>query len=106
MASLARSRDAKMAARSQSNTPHEKRHQRRQKLLLLKEEKDRFDAMREIEDDTRRFKQYYALFMAFLAFGILWCIGAVIFFITEQRLQDLTYFEALYFCFVSLLTIG
>lgn len=35
----------------------ERRKQRRQKLLLLQEEKDRFDAMRQIQDETRRWKQ-------------------------------------------------
>ncbi len=44
--------------------------------------------------------------MAFLAFGILWGMGALVFMIAENRLQDLTYFDALYFCFVALLTIG
>ncbi len=80
------SRDEKMRARAQSNDPHEKRRQRRQKLLLLREEKDRFEAMREIQDETKRFKQYYALCMAFLAFGVLWGIGALIFMFSEARL--------------------
>jgi len=100
------SRDEKMRARSQSNNPLEKRQQRRQRLLLLREEKDRFDAMREIQDETKRFKQFYALFMSFLAFGLLWGVGALIFMFSEERLLGLSYFEALYFCFVSLLTIG
>ena len=39
----------------------EKRKQRRQKLLLLQEEKDRFDAMRQIQDEARRWKQYVIL---------------------------------------------
>ena len=73
---------------------------------MLLEEKDRFDAMREIQNETKRFKQYYALFMSFFAFGVLWGIGALIFMFSEMRVLGLTYFEALYFCFVSLLTIG
>ncbi len=44
--------------------------------------------------------------MAFLAFGTLWGVGALIFMIMEQRLQDMSYFDALYFCFAALLTIG
>jgi len=63
-------------------------------------------AVREIQDETKRFKQYYALFMSFLAFGLLWGVGALVFMFSEQRLLGLSYFEALYFCFVSLLTIG
>ncbi len=38
--------------------------------------------------------------------GFLWCVGAVGFWRAEQHTQSLTYFQALYFCYVSLLTIG
>jgi hypothetical protein len=62
--------------------------------------------MREIQEETRRYKQYWALGMAFVAFGILWCIGALVFMISESHLQGLSYYETLYFCFVALLTIG
>lgn len=100
------SRDAKMQMRAAGKDAHAKRQNRREKLILLKEEKDRFEAMREIQSNTSRFKQYYALAMSVLAFGILWCVGAAIFMVAEKRIQDLSYFEALYFCYVSLLTIG
>ena len=43
------------------------------KLLLRKEEKDRFDAMRHIQMDTTRFKRWYALCLSITAFAILWC---------------------------------
>jgi potassium channel subfamily K len=33
-------------------------------------------------------------------------VGALVFMIAERRIQNLSYFEALYFCYVSLLTIG
>lgn len=82
------------------------RSRRRERLLLLKEEKDRFDAMRDIQASTHKFKRYYALSMSILAFGILWCVGALVFMFAEHRLQNLTYFDSLYFCYVSLLTIG
>lgn len=97
------SRDAKM---QQGVSQKERRHQRRQKLLLLKEEKDRFEAMREIQDETSRFKQYSSTAMSLLAFLVLWCLGAVVFMVTEKRILDMTYFQSLYFCFVSLFTIG
>lgn len=100
------SRDAKMAQRKANRGKDHKRANRREKLILLKEEKDRFDAMREIQANTNKFKQYYALSMSFLAFGILWCVGAAVFMVAERRIQNLSYFEALYFCWVSLLTIG
>jgi potassium channel subfamily K len=76
------------------------------KLVLMREEKDRFDAMRDIQRSTISFKRYYALAMSVIAFGLLWCVGAVGFWQAEQKTQGLTYFEALYFCYVSLLTIG
>ena len=76
------------------------------KLLLMREEKDRFDAMREIQESTTTFKRYYALAMSVIAFGLLWCVGAVGFWQAEQKTQGLSYFQALYFCYVSLLTIG
>ena len=100
------SRDAKMQMRAAGKGAHARRQNRREKLILLKEEKDRFEAMREIQSNTSRFKQYYALAMSLLAFGILWCVGAAVFMAAEHRIQHLTYFEALYFCYVSLLTIG
>ncbi|KUJ06261.1 voltage-gated potassium channel [Mollisia scopiformis] len=100
------SRDAKLQQRAAGKGEHAKRANRREKLILLKEEKDRFDAMREIQSNTSRFKQYYALAMSGFAFGLLWCVGAVVFFVAEKRIQNLSYFEALYFCYVSLLTIG
>ena len=38
--------------------------------------------------------------------ALLWCVGAVVFWQCEEDIQGMTYFEALYFCYVSLLTIG
>lgn len=79
---------------------------RKPKILLMREEKDRFDAMRKIQYETHKFKRYSALTMSVIAFGILWCIGAVGFWKAEAKSQGLSYFESLYFCYVSLLTIG
>lgn len=79
---------------------------RKPKLLLLKEEKDRFEAMRRIQQSTDSFKRWWRLTLSVIAFGILWCIGAVVFWQCEKDAQGMTYFQALYFCYVSLLTIG
>lgn len=79
--------------------------QRKPKLLLLREEKDRFDAMRKIQTNTNKFKRWYALFLSVTAFGILWCGGAAVFWRCEHA-RGISYFQALYFCYVSLLTIG
>ncbi|KAI9718558.1 MAG: hypothetical protein M1812_004009 [Candelaria pacifica] len=76
------------------------------KIYLLREEKDRFDCMRKIQAGTAQYRRWYALTLSIIAFGLLWCVGAVVFWQVEQREQGLSYFEALYFCYVSLLTIG
>jgi potassium channel subfamily K len=76
------------------------------RVLLLKEEKDRFEVMRKIQADSKRFKRWMALFWSTTTFLILWCVGAVVFSITERESQGMTYFPALYFCYISLLTIG
>ncbi|RMZ82493.1 hypothetical protein DV737_g2002, partial [Chaetothyriales sp. CBS 132003] len=77
-----------------------------QKTLIMREEKDRFDAMRKIQNHASRFKKWYQLCISVIAFGTLWCVGAVVFWQAEQHTQGLNYFEALYFCYVSLLTVG
>ncbi|KAF2760520.1 voltage-gated potassium channel [Pseudovirgaria hyperparasitica] len=79
---------------------------RKPKLLLLREEKDRFDAMRSIQKSTATYKKWWRLCVSIIAFGILWAVGAVVFWQAEQDTQGLTYFQSLYFCYVSLLTIG
>ncbi|KAI9824392.1 MAG: Potassium channel [Thelocarpon impressellum] len=79
---------------------------KRPREIVLREEKDRFDAMRKIQHNTNRFKRWYNLSMSVTAFGLLWCVGAAVFWKAERREQGLTYFQALYFCYVSLLTIG
>lgn len=79
---------------------------RKPKLLLLREEKDRFDAMRRIQKQTSSFKKWSTLCFTIIAFGLMWCLGALVFWLCERHTQDMTYFNALYFCYVCLLTIG
>jgi potassium channel subfamily K len=79
---------------------------RKPKLMLLKEEKDRFDAMRQIQADSKKFRRWMALFWSAITFSVLWCVGAVVFWQAEKDTQGLSYFQALYFCYISLLTIG
>ena len=79
---------------------------RKPKLILLREEKDRFEAMRHIQEDTAKFKRWSGLTMSVFAFSLLWCGGAAVFWRAEGPVQGMTYFDALYFCYVSLLTIG
>lgn len=100
------SQEAWLQAREAGNNKESRRQRKRAKLLLLREEKDRFDEMRRIQKNTNRFKQYYALSWSVFAYGVLWCVGSLVFMKAEARLQGLTYFESLYFCYVSLLSIG
>jgi potassium channel subfamily K len=69
---------------------------RKPRLLVLREEKDRFDAMREIQRETKLFKRYYNLGASVFAFGLLWCVGAVVFYYCERDIQGISYFQALY----------
>jgi potassium channel subfamily K len=78
----------------------------REPQTILLKEKDRFDAMRQIQADTKKFKKWMALFWSVTTFSILWCVGAVVFWQAEKDTQDMSYFQALYFCYISLLTIG
>jgi potassium channel subfamily K, other eukaryote len=79
---------------------------RKPKVILMREEKDRFEAMRSIQKGASDFKKWYALTLSVIAFGLLWCVGAVVFWAAERPTQQLSYFQSLYFCYVSLLTIG
>jgi potassium channel subfamily K len=101
--------------RQESESHHRHRHHRpirntinaittarRPRIIIMREEKDRFDAMRKIQSDTLRFRRWNNLIISIVAFGIVWSCGAVVFW----KLEPITYFESLYFCFTSLLTIG
>lgn len=76
------------------------------KVVVLQQEKDRFEAMRNIQHRAHRWRRWYRLGMSVLAFALVWCLGALVFHRVEQREQGLTYFQGLYFCYVSLATIG
>lgn len=84
------------------NTIHALAAGHRPRLLIMREEKDRFDAMRAIQYDTMRFRRWNDLFISIIAFALVWTCGAVVFW----KLEDITYFDGLYFCFCSLITIG
>lgn len=68
---------------------------RKSREHVLREEKDRFDAMRAIQKSTMRFKHYTALTLSVGAFVFLWAIGAVVFWQAEKDVSGMTYFEAL-----------
>jgi potassium channel subfamily K len=85
------------------NTIHALANSRKPRLIVMREEKDRFDAMRAIQYETMRFRRWNDLVISIIAFGIVWSCGAVVFWKLED---DMDYFESLYFCFCSLITIG
>ncbi|KAL4783401.1 hypothetical protein BJX76DRAFT_348620 [Aspergillus varians] len=72
-------------------------------LTQMQEERNRFDAMRAIQTETARYQRWTNLVISILVFAIMWTIGAVVFWALEG---NLTYLDALYFAFCSLLTIG
>lgn len=71
----------------------------------LQRRKAEFDAMRHVQDLASRERKYFSLALSTAAFAVLWFIGGVVFWKTE-RTQQWTYFEALYFSYTSILTIG
>lgn len=83
-----------------------KNKNKKPRAVLLREEKDRFQAMRNIQRQSSRFRKWIALLISVVSFGVLWGVGAVVFWQAEKKAQGMTYFQALYFCYISLLTIG
>jgi potassium channel subfamily K, other eukaryote len=72
----------------------------------LERRKAEFEVMRMIQDHASTMRKWYSLMISLLAWCFLWFIGAVVFWVAERGQQGLTYFEALYMTYVSLLTIG
>ncbi|KAF7329252.1 hypothetical protein MKEN_00186100 [Mycena kentingensis (nom. inval.)] len=68
-------------------------------------ERDEWEVMRRIQRRADWVHRYTALFSSLLAFFTLWCLGALVFYLAESA-QGWTYFQALYFSYTSLLTIG
>lgn len=61
-----------------------------------------FELMREFQRKADKIGRYWGLGLSFSAFLFLWLVGAMVFMYCEKW----TYFDALYFAFTSLLTIG
>lgn len=74
----------------------------RTRTRVIREEKDRFDAMRAIQRETARYSSWLSLLSSIIAFCLVWLGGALIF----SYIESLTYFQALYLGFCTLLTIG
>jgi potassium channel subfamily K, other eukaryote len=59
-------------------------HRKKQRVQLLREEKERFEAMRKIQLKTEEWKRWLRLGVTLSFFSIFWCVGAVVFWQTEQ----------------------
>jgi potassium channel subfamily K len=81
-------------------------HTKHKRIVLLKEEKERFEAMREIQKRAQIWRNWYRLTVTLSIFAIFWCLGAVFFWQAEKSTVGMTYWQAIYFCWVSLLSIG
>ncbi|PWW77506.1 hypothetical protein C7212DRAFT_356929 [Tuber magnatum] len=66
---------------------------------------DEFRLMRKIEKTANRKSKWTSLATSLTAFLFLWLGGAMVFTFSERR-QKWSYFESLYFTYVTLLTIG
>ena len=68
---------------------------------------EEFDLMRRVQQKAARKHRWIFLSVAAGAWFFLWFIGAVVFWKAEQsQSQHWSYFESLYFAFISLMTIG
>ncbi|EDU49906.1 potassium channel isoform 2A [Pyrenophora tritici-repentis] len=64
-----------------------------------------FTIMRRVQELSERKRRYTALALSTAAALLLWFLGALVFMYSEKP-QGFTYFLALYYAYVSLLTIG
>ena len=99
--------DAALGSRlSRTNTLQTAIKKKRKRIVLLKEEKERFEAMRTIQKKAHSWQNWYRLTVTLLIFAIFWLVGAVFFWQAEKSTLGMSYWETIYFCWVSLLSIG
>ena len=70
-------------------------------ILLLREESERFHAMRRIQKQSEVWKSWWRLSITLSVFAVFWCVGAVVFWQAEKGATGMTYWQAVYFCWVS-----
>ncbi|KAK5987725.1 Outward-rectifier potassium channel TOK1-like protein [Cladobotryum mycophilum] len=87
--------DASSGSRQDQNPPAE-----------LKRRKAEFGLMRSIQKQASSRRRWMAMAISTGSWLLLWLAGAAIFLQCEKKYQSWTYFDAFYFCFVSLTTIG
>ncbi|KAK5136132.1 hypothetical protein LTR08_003969 [Meristemomyces frigidus] len=66
---------------------------------------EEFNVMRKVQATAERERRWIALFTSSMFALTLWFVGAAIFMVTEKT-QQWTYFQSLYFAYVSLVTLG
>ncbi|KAK4461576.1 hypothetical protein QBC42DRAFT_269864 [Cladorrhinum samala] len=76
------------------------------KLTEYERREMEFKLMREIQKTAARKRRWYALAISTTTWLILWLASAKIFQRYEARYQTWSYFDAVYFTFISLTTIG
>ena len=64
-----------------------------------------FEMMREVQQRAENRRKWVSLCVSGTAWMFLWLIGAVVFWKAEHE-QEFSYFEAVYFAYTTLLTIG
>ncbi|KIV80459.1 hypothetical protein PV11_07957 [Exophiala sideris] len=75
------------------------------KIAELDRRAAEFEAMRNVQATAATKRKYMSLAVSTFAFAFLWTIGALVFWRAERN-QDWSYFEAFYFSYTTLLTIG
>ena len=67
---------------------------------------EEFKIMRSIQDYADTKKKWTSLLISALSWLFLWLFGAAVFYATEKDVQNVDYFNMIYFAYTSLLTIG
>ncbi|KAL8393667.1 hypothetical protein RB595_003415 [Gaeumannomyces hyphopodioides] len=72
----------------------------------LQRRENEFRLMRRIQKSAAKRRRWVAMALSTSTWIVLWLLGAFIFKHSEEPYQGWTYFDGVYFCFVSLTTIG
>ena len=80
-------------------------HRTKSGLTERERRREEFLLMREIQERASVRQKWTALVISGSAWFVLWFVGAVVFWKAEHE-QEWSYFQSLYFAYVSLLTIG
>ncbi|KAK6511749.1 Potassium channel [Arthrobotrys musiformis] len=68
-------------------------------------EKERFELMRRVQDRADQRRKWMSLCVSVTVFLVFWLGGAFVF-MEAERDQAWSYYESLYFCYTTILTIG